>query len=140
MLLTPKTLGFTVLFAIGLSLSAGSASAGTVNINCSCTPDTPSSPDEPDLLYCICEERQALSALATNEYRRRCTATGAVNASSTGDFNNLTMTSNRPKNVSCTITDNFGPLTPDYTFNQCTNWALKKQSFTVLSYCISDNR
>lgn len=134
MLKTAYTIAFGAPL-LGLALWAGSASAGTVSIDCSCNPEN--SQDG-----CTCENSQGISALATNEYERRCKVTQAY--AFIPQWYDLpgpkTQVRDIPGGVTCTQAQSYPPPpfeqeTPKYIWNDCTNWNWSKKSVTVLTYC-----
>lgn len=135
------------MFAIGapllaLALWAGSVSAGTVNIDCYCDPAATTEG------YCICENSQGISPWATNEYDRRCKASGA-----SVDFPDdleipgpMSQVRNIPSGVTCTEAQSdpksgwsSGQMYPNYIWQDCTNWNLTTKHVTVLTYCLDTN-
>jgi len=120
-----------------LGLSTGVASAGTVDINCGCVPDTWS--DYYGNHYCSCSDSQGLDAWATNEYQRRCTQQNVVvfNPESNSDISApSTLVRNIPKNVTCTVAETLFPSSGTYVYNECTNWYFSTKHVTVVTFCM----
>ena len=129
-----KALGVGGWLFLGLFLSIGVASAGTVEFHCGCEPETSvTCSDGTTYKYCYCVNNTGLSAWATNEYERYCD--NGVSYRSDLGCNSMPedLVGSLPSNVTCTLPSGVS----DYQYNDCTNWNFSTKDFNVYTYCAS---